>query len=1844
LESNSPFTATAEPIAIVGIGCRFPKSEGLDGFWQSLVDGVDAITEIPSSRFPASVLYDPRPAIPGRISTRWGGILEGIDLFDAEFFGISPREAAWLDPQQRLLLETTWEALETAGQVPARLRGSNTGVFVGMWLNEYESRMFRDLPRIDFYMTTGTGRYAASGRLSNLFGWHGPSLTVDCACSSSLVALHLACRSLRSGECDLAVAGAANVLLEPNITVAYSQSRMMAPDGRCKFGDARANGYVRSEGAGVLVLKRLSRALAEGDPIVSLILGSAVNNDGASGGSFGTPGKDGQIDLLHKAWHDAGITSADIDYVEAHGTGTRAGDPVEIAAIAAALGDGRPPDQRVLIGSVKTNIGHTESAAGVAGVIKTALALQHNVIPRNLHFETPNPDIPWDRLPVEIPREARQWPDRGRPGIAGVSSFGISGTNAHVVLQRYEPQPMAAISGSAASARQELVVLSARSQEALRDLATRWLQWLGGPGGTVSVHDIGFTSALRRDHHEYRLAIVAETVQEVRERLSAFLAAEPSRGVAHGKREANGPLKAVFACPGQGSQWVGMGRRLYEQEPVFRQTVNRCDESIARLAGGSLRETIFARSDAAWLDEIAVVQPALFAMQIALADLWRSWGVEPAAVVGHSMGEVAAAFICGALELDAAVRVICARSRLMKRMSGRGAMALVELSLQDAQHALSAYEGRVSVAVNNSRSSTVISGDPQAIEEILAELETKEIFCRRIKVDVASHSPQMESVKGELVASLGALNARPAQLPMVSTVTGDFVCGDELDPEYWGRNLREPVLFASAVDRLSRDGYRVFLELSPHPVITTAIQQQLGGDSPAASAWPSLRREEDDRFVMLETLAGLYSMGFDPDWTRLFPANRPVVALPVYPWQRERHWYDPRKSKTIGYAGSNRVGLGQKLDVATDNGTHIWEAGLDRGAHATYWEHRVGGVATLSAASSLRLVLEAAREMFGRSAAFLFEDVQFVAPIALPDDGDSPALQLALAREGRAAAFRLHSRSNGVWTAGVSGRVSALSRCAASEAGKLEPVEHHGPDWTQGSLEYAALAHAGVEIGSPLQVIDSLLRKDGTAWANLRQAGESDPLAELMEGAFHLTSMMGRHEGNGASCDLFVPVHVGSILLHDGMSPAATVRVQCRYAGEEIEADVDVVDACGLQIAEFRQTKAVKISSRRAGVLPARELLYEVAWKPEPISQPSGSNPEVSERVWVVFVDKSGVGEALGAAIARDGGPVVLVERGREWRQDGNRFQIRPDAADDMGRLLDACASQHGGASRGLIYLWGVDSVSDAPSSVTSLEHMHAAQCDPLLHLLRHAARASWTNPPRLWIVTSGAQPVGDAAVNAVPAALWGLGRVVAAEHPELWGGLIDIAAEAEESAFAVWQEVRFGAVGEHAAWRGPNRYVARLERWARSSSIDPVRFRTDATYLITGGLGALGFEIVRWMVTRGARHFLLMGRTVLPPREQWSGLLPHAIAQRVARIRRLEAVGASVYPASLDVADGDVLAECLQRFRCEGRPPIRGVVHAAATIDDRLLLDLDTRSWHEVFHAKAAGALHLHEAFAKEDLDHFVLFSSLGSLLGQEGQASYAAANAVLDALAHSRRASGLPAMSLSWGPWSGLGFAQTAGGAQVIARLAQQGIDTLSSTQATESLALALESGATHALIAPIDWNRFAESTSHAGRVPLTRTFVDAVMSKPEVVGKSVTKSFHDQLAQLPQAERLASLCSQLKDQLAQVLRVAPARIDEHKPLGTLGLTSLLGLEFRARLEKMLAVPLPATLIWNYPTLSKLADHLLSRLGLAESAEEKHGQKIEPDVSPSPEPLADLETMSDADALLSLRGAGRR
>lgn len=1119
-KSAEPRDPAPEPVAVIGMGCRFPGgANGPEAFWQLLKNGVDAITEIPRDRWDIDAYYDPDPETPHKMNTRWGGFLDNIDKFDAPFFGISPREAMHMDPQQRLLLEVAWEALEDCGQTLASLRGSATGVFVGIHSHssEYGWMQLGNPAEIGTYTSTGTAHSLMANRISYWLDLRGPSIALDTACSSSLVAFHLACQSLRAGECTMALAAGANAILAPEFTMALSRMNMMAADGRCKTFDAGADGFVRGEGCGVVVLKRLSQALADRDPIWAVVRGSAVNQDGSTNG-ITAPNSLAQIAVLQQALRNAGVRPEEITYVETHGTGTILGDPIEVEALIAALGQPRPQGPKCVLGSVKTNLGHLEGAAGIAGVIKTVLCLKHAEIPPHLHFKKLNPHISLENTPFEILPSGGAWPAAPKR-LAGVSSFGFGGTNAHVILEEaaappaVDGHPVSISSGPLAEGRDQswaggneasppaawLLPLSAKSPEALRSLARAYQDYLAAT--PASLPDVVYTASLRRTHHEHRCAAVFRSAEELRQKLQGFLEGEEDAAMAVSPRKVQErPGSLAFIFSGQGPNWFGVGRALLQQESVFRQKMEECDAVLRGLGGWSLMEELHRAEGASRLEEAEIAQPAFCAVQVSLAALWRAWGIQPEAVIGHSVGEIAAAHVAGALSLADAMRVAFHRGRLLQQETGRGKMAAVELPPAEMEKMLAEYEGRLALATINSPNAVVISGEAAALDELAHKLQAREISCRLLNVKFASHSPQMEPYRLELARAVQGLQPRAAAIPMISTVTAHTIAGTSLDAEYWGRNVRATVRFAEALDRLLLDGFTAFVEIGPHPVIAHAVAQCGRRREKEVTVVSSLRRNQEDRAAMLAALGTLFVHGHPVDWKALHPQGGRVVPLPRYPWQHKRYWLEERDVTSEDQRAKSEAGKPEGMNktrsstiASQSSGTHpllgrrldsprpSFETHFSLTAQPYLADHRFSKTAIVPAAVYLEMLIAAARELSGRAARI--ENLAIHEALLLSDT-ETMTVQLLLTPQGADAfSFEVYSRAAGRegghadWKLHVSGALHcgpAREPAAAREASVLAKAQSRCTQRMPAADFYARAAAAGLHFGSRFQGVQEL--------------------------------------------------------------------------------------------------------------------------------------------------------------------------------------------------------------------------------------------------------------------------------------------------------------------------------------------------------------------------------------------------------------------------------------------------------------------------------------------------------------------------------------------------------------------------------------------------------------------------------------------------------------------------------------------------------------------------------------------------------------------------------------------------
>ena len=1990
----APSGASQEPIAIVGLACRYPGAADAEAFWRLLLEGTDAISEVPADRWNIDELFSADTTVPGKMSTRWGGFLSDVDRFDPQFFGISPREAEQMDPQQRIVLELAWRALEDAGIRPASLKDSSTGVYIGAMWSDYARLIAGTRTAITQHTATGQDTSIIAARVSYTFGLQGPSVAVNTACSSSLVAVHTACQALRTGEATMALAGGVNLVLASDSTVAMSKFGGMAPDGRSKAFDARANGYVRAEGAGVVVLKPLSRAIKDGDSIYCLIRGEGVNNDGFSNG-LTAPNPQAQEQMLRIACARAGVAPGDVDYVETHGTGTLLGDPIEAGALGRVLGAARPDDRPLVIGSLKTNIGHAEAAAGIAGLIKVALSLRRGVIPGNLHFESPNPHIDFAALRLAVQSRTTPLPVRDRAVIAGVSSFGFGGTNCHILLEQWRQSASV------------ILPVSAESIDDLRESAASLAAAVTAQGDTADAPAWSRTTWQRLSAGRQRAAVVVRGSRDLVPQLSLLASGQAGPGIAVSDTAPAGRL--VWVCSPHGGQWTSMGRELLDSEPAFRAAIARCEPLIQREGGWSVLDEILADEKSSRLGEVAVAQAAIFAIQVGIAAVLKSWGLQPDVVVGHSMGEVAAAHIAGVLSLEDAVKVICHRSRLLARTAGKGALAVVGLSAEGTSKALEGRGDRLWIVAFNSPKSTLVSGEPEELGALLADLERDGVFCRRVRVDVAAHSPHMDPLRAELAEAVAAIVPARGRATMVSTVTGGPLEGTAFDASYWVRNLRQPVLFAQAVTAILAEGPATFVEIGPHPVLAPAIEQALAATGTGSGrVVETMRRAEPERDALLDATARLYVAGHAPRWDAFTPRVSPVelpqplvpnatcraevaVAMPfVLTAHTPRTLVDRARAAAATLRAEPQVPLRDICYTAairrTPQPQRMAAVAHDTAALADLLERFADGDIAPGVSVGERDVAGAGRTVFvfpgqgaqwlGMGRRLMVEEPAFREALERCDHAVRTATGWSVIDELNATAaesrldridviqpvlFAVQVALAGLWRAwGVTPDAvighSMGEVAAACVAGALSLEDAAGLICFRSSLMRqvsgrGAMAAVELSLADAAEAIRGLEDRVSVAVSNA-------PRATVLSGdPATIDAVMERLTAEGVFCKR-VKVDVASHspqvdgLLDDlrrgiaSVAPrAASVPFYSTVKGEPVDGrtlDADywtrnlrepvlfsttVARLCadgydtfiemsphpllvpavqeslraekraGVAVGSFVRDDADERASMLASLgalfahghdLPWEQVfpdlgnvvsigpycwerqrcwlddehlqprhaveadgyLFETEW----IEQPLADAKAGRQRSWLVLANAGSSGEAAAQRLEAAGHRVAVVPAPRRLHSV-DRLPTEEEAAQAIEDLL----LPHITGCDAIVYAWGAD-VPGAPATADALASAVDAATLDALRLVQILDRAAVS--PRLYFVTSGAQPAGGVDVTApVRSALWGLGSAVAVEHPELRCTRIDLDEAAPPAALAA--ELAAAPDEDQVAFRRDRRLVARLKRGidaiaasdsiaalaslsknnaaavraalgARSSGMDDLfaalgglRALPDfsaGTCLITGGLTGLGLVTAEWLVSQGARSLALLARRA-----------PSAEAQ--ASIDRMRQSGATIAVMAADASCANDMSRALAEIRATMRP-LRGVVHAAGVLDDAVLAKMTADQYRNVLAPKVRGGWLLHQLTLDDELDYFVLYSSVLAYLGAAGQANHAIANAFLDGLAHYRRARGLAATSVNWGVWSSVGSAAASGRGD---RLGAMGLSAITPAEGCEALERILVSGAVQGSVMRFSPDLWRQHLSGAARSSFLSGFAIATAKGADDPTAVAEPALLEQLNAAAVADRRGIVERFIAARAARVLRLNADQVDPEKPLRAMGLDSLLAVEFRNRMEADTGLSIPTTLIWNYPTVAKLAPQVAERLGVTLDAGATAGADAPADELD--ELLGALESLSDEDARRALLGGTR-
>ncbi len=1784
---------SGEPIAIVSMACRFPRrSRTPEEFWQCLMEQTDEVSDIPQDRWDLDAFHDDDPEVPGKMYARRGVFLDNLDLMDPEFFGISPREATWVDPQQRLLLEVGWEALERAGWTPEKI-GEQTGIFVGWMHNDYQNEASDSFLNLNPYIATGAAGSFLCGRLAYYLGLQGPSVAVDTACSSSLVALHLAILSLQRRDCDRALVGGVNAICSPTTNILTCKLKALSPTGQSRAFDAAADGYLRGEGCGVVTLRRLADAQQDGDPILGIIRGSAVGHNGFSSG-LTAPNPKAQEKVIRQALRRANISPGEVAYLEAHGTGTELGDPIEMRAAAAALAENRSSDQPLLVGSVKTNIGHLEAAAGMAGLIKVLLSMEHGKIPGQLNFETPNPHIPWDRLAVKVLTETTDWPASDRK-IAGVSAFGMSGTNAHVVIEA--PTTIAASSrdqtggiahslprASSKNNRQDsepaLIVLSGKSELAVQALAESYLERWSTDTNLRPV-DVAYTTAVCREHFEHRAALVACDREQSLENLKRLARAGSSDRLFHGSGRR--PPKTAWQFTGQGSQYVGMAQGLYQSQPVFRDAIDQCQQQMLSARGESLIDVLFR--DEHQIHHTHWTQPAIFAVQMGLVQLLASWGLKPDVVLGHSVGQYAAACTAGIMSWENGLHLISERGRLIGELPSGGRMLAVFAPAEIVEKTVQPL-GDVSLAAFNG-THIVISGPAAAIDDCESKFAEQGVRTKLLTTSHAFHSSLMEPALGPFEQIADAVTFGTAGIPLICNVSGTTIAADrQLDGKYWANHIREAVRFSQGIEAAAEMGCELILELGPQSVLTRmAAANWKPGPGTLISC---LQTGIDDSESLLQAIGQLYVQGSRPDFEAMYAGQSPRrVLLPTYPFQRRRFW-GPDKPRAFHaeYHTAHPL-LGSPVRLAGMEDETRYESFVAPDSPAWLPDHEVMGNTVLPGAAYVEMAIAAAGSE-------PVSDLVFEQPLR---PGSRTTLQtiVRVDTDGRKTIETYSSPVHDAeWTRNFSGKIgtSQDQRPDSKQPDLIDRValERACVDSASPADFYRKMSELGLNYGPQFQTIASLQYSNNEVLTHLKTSGDIRGFTippTLLDGALHSLAVGLLREDDS---HLFLPVGIGSVQCFQAIETEVWCHAKWKqHEGKIRTADLVLFTDSGQVVVAIDDLKVQQVSVaalRQMSGSGAERVVYSLDW--ERFRLPASSIPAKN---WLVIGHRdSNLGGAITKKLIDKGHQVVQLNLATDAtfeQLDDSVFQMEGESMENWKRLFEQLASEESPyRPEGIV--WSFDDLEPRDTETVSLSSVETdahrllrdtqTNCTGILNLLSTLTDLGQRKIDcGLQLITTDAMSIGNTdPVQPRQTQYWGLGRVIGAEQPEYRCRLIDLCSsqlENPESLAAVIDILLTETRDNQLAIRDGQLHVPRMKQ-AKVKQRHQTDFSvsSDGSYLITGGLGDLGRQAAKWLANHGARQIILVSRGA-----------PDAAKQ--AFLDSISTAGCEIIVHAADLGSRTDVEQLFDRFERE-RKPLKGVIHAAGVLDDGLIADQNWERFEKVLLPKIVGASLLDEFTRSLELDFFVLYSSAAAVLGSPGQSNYATANAFLDGLAWQRNANGRPASSINWGPWT----AGMADDERIIKRLALQGITPLTISEAHAAMEKILAANVVQATVMDVDWRRMSQglgSESPPMLEGLAPARQKSRMGDSELVSR---------LKRLQGNNRRDLLVKTLQQSLQGILST-PDAPETDRPLIEMGLDSLMAVEFGTELQQMLGdqFAVGPTMLFDHPTIDAISDHVL-------------------------------------------------
>ena len=1761
----------AEPIAIIGVGCRFPgNANDPETFWRLMMDGIDATSEIPENRWNIEDWYDSDPDVSGKMYSRHGSFIDSVEYFDANFFGLSKKEVLNMDPQQRLVLEVAWEALENGNHAPDSLYGSDAGVFLGICT--YDHAIVKSKTNfkhtVDAYYASGNLLNVASGRLSFALGLTGPALSVDTACSSSLVAVHLACQSLRKRECSLAITGGVGLLLSPEMHMNFCKARMISPDGKCKTFDAAANGYVRGEGCGMIILKRLTDAISNKDNILAIIRGSAVNQDGASGG-LTVPNGPSQEKLIQNALESAGVKTDQVGYIEAHGTGTSLGDPIELGA----LGNVFCKEKRknpLVVGSVKTNIGHLEAAAGIAGIIKTALILKHKIIPPHLHFIEPNPRIPWDELHIAIPTSQQQLIPFDNRFIAGVSSFGFSGINAHVVLEAHTAKAPAS-NIEQKNTEHHLLTISAKTTPAIKETIHKYIHFISQQTDT-DLQDICYTANTCRSHFNKRFALVTSSKKDLLDQLKEINHSNDLNRI----EDTEDPC-IVFLFTGQGAQYLEMGKELFETQPVFKMVLEECDKILRDYLEIPLLELLFSdiykNNETSPLHNTAYTQPALFAFEYALAALWKSWGIEPDIVMGHSVGEYTAACLSGVFSLEDGLKLIAARGRLMQALPLDGEMWAVFTTENNIIDATVPYQEDISIAAYNGPEIIVISGKKEAMQSILSDLKSKGFRATKLNVSHAFHSPLMEPMLESFAQVANDITYHAPQIKLVSNVTGNFTV-DISNPDYWVKHIRQPVRFFQSMNTICNEQTKTFLiEIGPKPILI-GMSLRFIPENPKFVWLPSMRPVISETKQMLISLSELYKGGISVNWSGVYQEKYfNKIQLPLYSFQRKKYWNI--KSNISEVENMPHPLIDQKVESPLVKEI-IFQSKVSVSSPGCLKDHIIYEQVVVPAAYYLSMLLGAS-ELMNFSNGCQLKNLVFPTALVLSNKA-SKNVQIVANPEGKNEySVKLISVDNDLnesMMLHADGKLVHHSMTVSSQL-YVDEIKERCLNTFSGDILYQTMKQFALDFGPGFQWVKSIWKSHNEVLCLLEvpEVINQEEVYQIHPGlidAFLQPFFLGAPLSDN---NAYVPFRIDQFNYFQPYNNNGKLWSHTIFRNEMIQNEKMVIDSrlfnesceliaevIGIELKKITQSTLLKYLTTSND-----PWVYSTSWIEKELKV---DQPLISKRSKQWFILTDSIHQDLSEKIVQK-----LKNIGHQCYvgtfDDKTEYRIQSGSKAEFSSMFSKI-----GPIDGILFCPGLDETSQNFHNCDS----GTFRLDLILHLVQAIISEKWQMMPQLFILTKQSQAVEIlSVVNIKQSPLWGFVQVLHQEYPSFRCVCIDLDKKNNEKEVElIVQEMISPESNEYKiAYRNKKRYCERLS--TNQFNVEDDNFiKNNASYLITGGTGSLGFQACQWLITQGARFIILTARKA-----------PGSALQR--KIKNIEKKGIQILFIESDISIKSSTQKVFIKAK-ESMPEIAGIIHTAGVLDDAMLLNQSIEKFDKVLKPKTSGAWNLHVFSQDLNLDFMVFFSSAVSIIGSAGQSNYAAANSFMDTLAHFRHSLGLPALSVNWGPWEGSSMIDHLNTIHK-KQWTDRGLSYIDYYKGFEILKKLISNQSIQACVMPVQWSRFLWHYPDNKTPHFFDNFIETsskIISEPSI--------FIEQLNDLDINEKKKLLQTHIQNAISTLLD-----LDDNEKIGLserffdVGIDSIMAVTLTNQLEDDLGHSLVPTLMLDYPTIESMVHYIM-------------------------------------------------